>query len=685
MNNSYEDLYGKKPSLGAKPSPPMPPAKPSAFYQKGDVIGGKYEVRGELGKGGFGVVYLAFDRESQRLCALKTFKDEYLADARTRAEFKKEVLLWVNLGQHPNIVSARWVSEVSGRLFVEMEYIAPDARKCVTLDDHLRKASGPLPIEQVLRWAAQFCAGMAYAYDHGITCHRDIKPGNILIAGDGTLKVSDFGLAITTETAPHGSKGRCGTPGYMAPEVYRGEGAGPASDLYSFGLVLWQMTKGDLFPSFHVRNRGYGDAYMAAVYQREITESVPPANEKLDTAIHALLDVDPKRRYRLTLAELQAEFEAMLGDRAVRASPQEDSGRQSEHWNSKGAALHALGKNEEALVCFIKAVGIDPKNLAAAGNAGMALQGLGRLEDAIGVYARTLQVVPGAAQMWSNMGTVFLEMGKFDDALSCFGSALDREPELATALNGKGMALTSLGRHEEAIRCFNTLLANDPRHEGAWANKADVLRELERLEEALDCLNQALTINPVNASTWKDKAHVLNLLARKEDALVCCDKAIEFAADDADAWLNKGIILRQIDRTPEAVHCFEKAVRIAPDHVRAWKGKGFVHYKLRQFEQAILCYDHALKINAADADTWSCRGVVLAAMGRNDEEGLDSFQRAVEIDPSFADGWWNKAQIEDRLSLSADAARSYKRFLSCAPRNRASDIAKAQRRLKEFE
>ncbi len=105
MSDFFNSLFDKK------PSPPMPslapPAKPSASYQKGDVIGGKYEVRRELGKGGFGVVYLAFNRETKRLCALKTFKDEFLVDVATRAAFKKEVLLWVNLGQHPNIVSAR--------------------------------------------------------------------------------------------------------------------------------------------------------------------------------------------------------------------------------------------------------------------------------------------------------------------------------------------------------------------------------------------------------------------------------------------------------------------------------------------------------------------------------------------------------------------------------------------------
>src|SRR5258708_1830135 len=89
-------------------------------FQPGDVIGGKYEVRGILGRGGFGVVYLARDRATKEVCALKTFRDELLADAAAREAFKKEALLWVNLEEHPHILAAQFVSEASGHLFVKM-------------------------------------------------------------------------------------------------------------------------------------------------------------------------------------------------------------------------------------------------------------------------------------------------------------------------------------------------------------------------------------------------------------------------------------------------------------------------------------------------------------------------------------------------------------------------------------
>jgi serine/threonine protein kinase len=224
------------------------------------------------------------------VCALKTFRDELLANPAAREAFKKEALLWVNLGEHPFILAARWVEEAFGRLFVAMDYIAPDAEGRVSLADHLAHANGRLDTNQILEWAIQFCIGMEHANSRGIECHRDIKPANILISRDGILKISDFGLASAAEAAwrqrnGHGvmlaaadsnmsfgfslietdGKKLCGTPGYMPPEVLRGESPDRRSDIYSFGLVLWQMAAGSPVLPFLVSYRGDMQGYLTGV------------------------------------------------------------------------------------------------------------------------------------------------------------------------------------------------------------------------------------------------------------------------------------------------------------------------------------------------------------------------------------------------------------------------------------
>jgi len=104
----------------------VPPPIKGDLYKKGDVIGGHYEIYGTLGKGGFGVVYLAYQLQTKEVRALKTFRDELLSNVAAREAFKKEALLWVNLEEHPFILAARWVAEFYGRLFVAMDYVAPD-------------------------------------------------------------------------------------------------------------------------------------------------------------------------------------------------------------------------------------------------------------------------------------------------------------------------------------------------------------------------------------------------------------------------------------------------------------------------------------------------------------------------------------------------------------------------------
>ena len=242
-------------------------AKPDPIgYKKGDLIGQKYEVYDVLGEGGFGIVYLVYSQEMESVYAFKTFRDEYLEDLRTRERFKKEAQIWIELERHPYLVRAYFVDKISDRLFIAMEYIASDENGLNSLDDYLRHR--PPDLAQTLRWDIQFCHGMEYAYSKGIKAHRDIKPENIMVGQDKAIKISDFGLAgvigeskaitgIKVDVRQNKVGYSCqtmegvgfGTLTHMPPEQFiNAVGCDERSDIYSFGIVLYQMASGGNLP-----------------------------------------------------------------------------------------------------------------------------------------------------------------------------------------------------------------------------------------------------------------------------------------------------------------------------------------------------------------------------------------------------------------------------------------------------
>jgi len=560
IKNFFRYLFGEgqkenanQPAVGVPqpdPSHHVQHQREEELYKAGDMIGGKYEVHHRLGKGGFGVVYLVYDRRTHLVCALKTFRDEFLADSSAREDFKKETLLWVNLDEHPFILAARFVEEFSGRLFVAMDYIAPDQRGCVSLEDHLHRSRGPLDTNKTLEWAIQLCYGMEHANTHGIKVHSDIKPGNILITQDGTLKITDFGLAagavagfrgggslvsISADGRPGCSlvqakdKGWCGTPGYIAPEIYEGKGVDVRSDIYSFGAVLWQMVAGGLFPPFHVNlprregedDRAYVVRYAQAVYRRQTTEDVPKVDGPLYPVIRRCLCREPSGRYG-DFGKLRGELEVIYRSRTGRCVEIPLIGEKTTaFWNNKGISLHSLGRYQEAIYCLDKALEIDPRYAAAWNNKGNSLDSLGRHQEAIYCLNKALKIDPREAYAWNNKGNSLYSLGRYQEAIYCYDKALEIDPRYALVWNNKGISLYSLGRYQEAIYCYDKSLEIDPRDAQTWNNKGNNLNSLGRYQEAIYCFDKALEIDPRYAAAWYNKGISLNSLGRHQEAIYC--------------------------------------------------------------------------------------------------------------------------------------------------------------------
>lgn len=220
-----------------KPAPPSSRPPRSGGFSPGTVLVERYRIVALLGRGGMGEVYRAEDLKLGNVVALKFLPASLQNDAAALAGFHAEVR---NARQvsHPNVCRVYDIGEVNGQHFLTMEYI--DGEDLASL---LRRI-GRLPADKALETAHQICAGLAAAHDCGLL-HRDLKPANIMLDGRGRVRITDFGLALSHDDAT-GRSETAGTPAYMAPEqIGKGE-ASVRSDIYSLGLVFYELFTGRL-------------------------------------------------------------------------------------------------------------------------------------------------------------------------------------------------------------------------------------------------------------------------------------------------------------------------------------------------------------------------------------------------------------------------------------------------------
>ena len=204
-------------------------------YIAGTTLAERYRIVSLLGKGGMGEVYRAEDLTLNQTVALKFLPVAMMADENARDRFYQEVRLAREIS-HANVCRVFDVGEMDGRLFLTMEYV--DGEDLASL---LRRI-GQFPQAKGLDIARQMCAGLAAAHDHGVL-HRDLKPGNIMLDGRGRVRITDFGLAALSENMG-GEEVSAGTPAYMAPEQLAGIEVTQRSDIYSLGLVMYEMFTG---------------------------------------------------------------------------------------------------------------------------------------------------------------------------------------------------------------------------------------------------------------------------------------------------------------------------------------------------------------------------------------------------------------------------------------------------------
>jgi eukaryotic-like serine/threonine-protein kinase len=252
------------------------------------VFDGRYRVVRKLGTGGMANVYLAEDQELGRSVAIKMLDERHSQDEQFVERFRREAKNAAGLS-HPNIVSIYDRGQAEGTYYIAMEYLEGRNLK------ELLIRRGPTPLAVAIDYARQILAALGFAHRHGIV-HRDIKPHNVVVAPDGRLKVTDFGIARSGTSQMTETGSIIGTAQYLSPEQAKGAPVTPASDIYSVGIVLYEMLTGSVPFT--------GDTPLEIAMKHLSTTPLPPSEKRsevpheLDSIVLRALAKDPADRYQ---------------------------------------------------------------------------------------------------------------------------------------------------------------------------------------------------------------------------------------------------------------------------------------------------------------------------------------------------------------------------------------------------
>lgn len=381
----------------------------------------------------------------------------------------------------------------------------------------------------------------------------------------------------------------------------------------------------------------------------------------------------------------------------VEGNIEEEIISESDEWCLRGDALSRIGKYEEAIECYEKALDIDPEYKNAWVEKGRTLDILEKAEDAIKCFEKALELDPNDPNVWINKMNALNILENEEKSLECHRRVLEidddfyekyfaqqekLEDEVQTVewynkafkfepndLNGlicKGLELGVLGKYEEAIECYEKVLGKNPDYKEALVNKGEALCILRNLEEAIECYSNAIEIDSKYIDAWLKKGGVLSLLGKYEEVIECYDKLLEIDPNYKDAWLNKGLALGSLEKYQEAIECYSRAIEIDPKYIDAWLKKGGVLGLLGKYEQALECFEKAIKIDPEDNKAWMHKGMALTSLEK-DEDAIKCYDKALNINPRDEYAWYCKGMVFDQQRNYEMAIECYDQTLELNP------------------
>jgi tetratricopeptide (TPR) repeat protein len=661
-------------------------------WHVGDLIDNRYEVRRIL-KGGMGVVYICVEQKTSMPYAIKTFQDKYLLDEKVRKRFVCEAETWIRLEKHRNVVKAYAVQIFSGKPYIFLEHVPSSKDKKANLRDYISS----LNLAKALNLAVQFCDGMVYAtkFVDGLV-HRDIKPENLMITPDGVGKVTDFGL-VKALGAPK-AESPMGTPEYMSPEQFLTMDLIVSADIYSFGVVLYEMLsrrppfsplyagtevprisqESDIFniifrlgfkPAIAERlvSSGYRSLEETVIASAsELSIATGLGEEDTQEIINVAKWIFYKYHHINTVPKnprsLNSNITVALASVIMKCLEKKPKNRYRSFEDLREALDDVYFKISGKRIPVYAGPPLEAWEMS---NKGISLIGLGKLDEGIAILKQALELDPNHSLAHSNLGSAYLRKGWLDKAIEELKLAIELDPNNTGAHMNLGNAWDRKGWLDKAIEEHKLAIELDPNHSAAHHNLGSTYVKKGWLDKAIKEYKRAIELNPNYTLAHNDLG---NLYGRKG----WLDKAIEelkltivLDPNDSKAHNNLGRAYHDKGWTDQAIAEYKRAIELDRNNAKAHYNLGSTYVKKGWLDKAIEELKLAIELDPNHSLAHYNLGNAYLRKGALDK-AIEGYKRAIELDPNHSashsnlgnayimKGWIDQAMAEYKQAIELD-------------------------------